>query len=318
MKLLPLDSPLFPSGFKFLVPFFENIFVPAVQFVRRGDVADGAVEPNGVVSRDILCHKSPGIVKRKRRLRANAFSFERLVKTFQFAVRLRIIGRCSYMGHPGQSDEFLEVLGNELWSVVRDDPGPCFRILLLGPLDDDFYVRFQHPLPDLPVDDEAAASVKKAAQIVKRTTDVDIRYVHMPVLVRQKRLDKACALFADFLVPLIQKPGLRKNTPGAGRAYSNDILVQHHEREPPVAFQRVIVIKSDDGLPFPVFQPEIPRNGGIMLIGFAVPIDPCMKFALADRKPADEPLDRNAGFIVPGPGKVNYGVSGIMGNPDAG
>ena len=71
-------------------------------------------------------------------------------------------------------------------------------------------------------------------------------------------------------------------------------MIEHHEREPPVAFQRVIVIKSDDGLPFPVLQPEIAGNGGIMLVGFAVPVDPGVKLALADRKPVDEPLDRDA------------------------
>jgi len=76
------------------------------------------------------------------------------------------------VGHPGQPDELLKVLGYELWAVVRDDPGPCFRKLLLSPLDNDFYVGFQHPLPDLPVDDKAAASVKKAAQVVKRAADV--------------------------------------------------------------------------------------------------------------------------------------------------
>jgi len=78
------------------------------------------------------------------------------------------------------------------------------------------------------------------------------------------------------------------------------------------------VIKSDDGLPFPVFQPEIARDGRVMLIGFAIPVDPSVKFALADRQPADEPLDRDAGLPVPCPGKVNNGVSRIMGNPDAG
>jgi hypothetical protein len=78
------------------------------------------------------------------------------------------------------------------------------------------------------------------------------------------------------------------------------------------------VIKSDDSLPFPVFQPEIAGNGGVMLVGFAVPIDPGVKFALADRKPVDEPLDRDASLLVPRSGKVNNGVSCIMGNPDAG
>ena len=61
--LLPLDSPLFPGGFKLLIPFFENLFSLAVQLVCWGDVADGAVKSNGVVVFDILCHKSPGVVK---------------------------------------------------------------------------------------------------------------------------------------------------------------------------------------------------------------------------------------------------------------
>jgi len=36
-----------------------------------------------------------------------------------------------------------------------------------------------------------------------------------------------------------------------------------------------------------------------MLVGFAVPVDPRVKLALADRKPTDEPLDRDAGFSIP-------------------
>ena len=55
-----------------------------------------------------------------------------------------------------------------------------------------------------------------------------------------------------------------------------------------------------------------------MLIGFAVAIDPGVELALADSKPTDEPIDRDAGFIAPGTGEINYGVSGIMGNPNAG
>jgi len=78
------------------------------------------------------------------------------------------------------------------------------------------------------------------------------------------------------------------------------------------------VIKSDDGLPFPVFQPEIAGNGGVMLVGFAVSVDPSVELALADSKPVDEPLDRDAGLPVPCSGKVYDGVSCIMGNPDAG
>ena len=78
--------------------------------------------------------------------------------------------------------------------------GNCF----FGPLDDDFHISFQHPLTDLPVNDIAAAPVEKAAEIVERATDVEIRDIHVPMLVGPKGLNKARSLFADFLIPPIQ------------------------------------------------------------------------------------------------------------------
>ena len=315
---MPFDSPLFPGCFELLVPLFENYLVLAGQFVPRGYEADRAVKPDGVVVFDVLCHKPPGVVKGKRRLGSDAFSFECFVEAFELPVRLWIVRRCPHMRHAGQPDELLEVLGDELRPVVRDDPRPGFRKLLLGPFEDDLNVRFQHPLPDLPMDDEAAAAVQNAAEVVKRAAKVQVRYIDMPVLVRQERLNESGSLLAWVLVPLIQQACLRKNAPGARGAYRNDVPIQHHEREPPVAFQRVIVIETDDGLAFPFFQPEIARNGGIVLIGLAVPVDPRVELALADGKPVHEPLHRDIGPSGPGPGEINDGVSRIMGNPDAG
>ena len=189
-----------------MVPLFENHLVFAGQLVSRGDKADRAVEPDGVVMRDVLCHKPPGVVKGKRRLGSDAFAFECLVEPLQLAVRLRIIRRRSDVGHARQPYELLEVLGDELRTIVRDDPGPGFREFLLGPLDDDLNVRFQHLLPDLPVDDIAAAAVHDAAEVVKGAADVQIRDIHMPVIMGQERLNKTGPLFARFLVPLLQKP----------------------------------------------------------------------------------------------------------------
>ena len=55
-----------------------------------------------------------------------------------------------------------------------------------------------------------------------------------------------------------------------------------------------------------------------MHVGFAVTKSPGVELALADGKPDDEPIDRDLGFIAPCPGKINNGVTSIMGNPDAG
>jgi hypothetical protein len=77
------------------------------------------------------------------------------------------------------------------------------------------------------------------------------------------------------------------------------------------------VIKGDDRLPFPFLKPEITGNGGIMLIGFAVAVDPRVELTLADCKPVNKPLQRDIGLSGPAPGEINDGVTGIMGNPDA-
>ena len=55
-----------------------------------------------------------------------------------------------------------------------------------------------------------------------------------------------------------------------------------------------------------------------MFVGFAVAVDPGVELALADGKPTHEAIDRDACFIAPGSGKINNGVTGIMGNPAAG
>jgi hypothetical protein len=47
--LLPPDSSLFQGGLKSLRQFFENVIVPTVEFISRGDIADGAVKADGVV-----------------------------------------------------------------------------------------------------------------------------------------------------------------------------------------------------------------------------------------------------------------------------
>jgi hypothetical protein len=38
-------------------------------------------------------------------------------------IALRIVGRCAHVRHAADPDELLEVPGDELWPVVRNDPG---------------------------------------------------------------------------------------------------------------------------------------------------------------------------------------------------
>src|ERR1700739_3487376 len=98
------------------------------------------------------------------------------------------------MSYSAYHDEFLEVLGDELWAVVRDDPGPRVGMPLAGPLDDRLDLGFGHALTDLPVDDEPAASVEQAAEVEECAGDVDVGDVDVPVLMHPERLLEAFPL----------------------------------------------------------------------------------------------------------------------------
>jgi len=194
------------------------------------------------------------------------------------------------MRHSRDADEFLEILGNKLWAVIGNDPWPGFRKVLLGALQNDLYIHFRHLFPDLPMDDEATTSIKNAAQIIERAADVDIRNIHMPMVMGPERLHKAGALEAFLPVPFLQQPCLAKNSPGAAGADGNDVLIQQHERQAPIPLKWIVDSKIDDRCPFPRFKPEIPGDQPIMFVGFAIPLDPCIKLAPGNGQPSDDLL----------------------------
>lgn len=112
----------------------------------------------------------------------------------------------------------------------------------------------------------------------------------MPVLMRLQRLHEARSFEGLLAVPLLQQALFFEHTIRARRADGDDILVKHHERQPAIPFKRMIQVEFDDFLTFPVFEPKITWNRGIMLVGFSVPLNPGVKLALGDRQPRDEPM----------------------------
>src|SRR5256886_6393684 len=98
------------------------------------------------------------------------------------------------MSHSADPDELLEVLGDELRPVVRDDPGPRVGMTLACPLNDRLDLGLGHALADLPVDDVPAAAVEQATEVEERAGDVDVRDVVVPVLMHPERLLEAFPL----------------------------------------------------------------------------------------------------------------------------
>lgn len=133
------------------------------------------------------------------------------------------------------------------------DPGPGLRELLFGSLEDDLHVRLGHLLPGLPVHDVPAAAIKKAAQIVEGAAQVDVGNVYMPVFVGLQRLDETGPFEGLLAVPLLQQACLLQNPIRAGGADGDDVLVEHHEGQPTISFERMIKVEPDDLLMLPVF-----------------------------------------------------------------
>src|SRR3954466_13144437 len=98
------------------------------------------------------------------------------------------------MSHSTYVNELLEVLGDELGAVVRDDPGVLAREVLAPPLDDRLDLGLGHALADLPVDDIPAAAIEQAAEVEERAGDVDVGDVDVPVLMHPERLLEAFPL----------------------------------------------------------------------------------------------------------------------------
>jgi hypothetical protein len=137
------NLPLLSGRLQLPIALRVDLLLAPGEHVLRGDVACGAVQSDVVVAVNISLHQTPCIIERQRRSWPDALPFERFVPTLDLAVRWRVERRGSDVRHARDSNELFEVLADELRPIVRDDPGPRFRVLLLGLLQDDLDVRLR-------------------------------------------------------------------------------------------------------------------------------------------------------------------------------
>ncbi len=151
--MLATNLPFFPGRIQLPVALRVDLLLPPRQHVLRRDIARGAVQADVVVLIHASAYQTPSIIERQRRSWPDALPFERLVPALDLPVRLWVKRRGSDVRHSGDGYELLEVLGDELRTIVRDDPGPRVWALLLRPLQDDLDGCLGHRLPDVPVHD---------------------------------------------------------------------------------------------------------------------------------------------------------------------
>jgi hypothetical protein len=65
-------------------------------------------------------------------------------------------------------------------------------------------------------------------------------------------------------------------------------LVKHHKGEAAVTIKRMLVMKVNNRLLFPVLKPVVARNPAIMRIGPAIMFQPTVKFTVKNANPRNE------------------------------
>jgi len=308
---------------EFAVAFVGNVFVSALKSILGGNVANGAVQADVVVVADEVEDDSSGIVERERNQDADALAFEGFVPAFDFAVGLRIVRRGSDVGHAGDADELFEVFGDELRPVVGDDARRFAGEGFAGALDDGFDVGFLHFFADFVVDDEAAAAIEDGAEEVVSAGDVEVADIDMPVFVGFEGLDEARAFFGDVGRSAGQQLSGLEDAVGAGRAASDvawggGIGVEHHESQPPIAFERVVASEGADAIFFVIGEPMIARHPGVVFIDFAEACFPVVELAGADLDPGEEAGRGDVGFVAPGADEIDDLIADVVGDPLAG
>jgi hypothetical protein len=53
----------------------------------------------------------------------------------------------------------------------------------------------------------------------------------------------------------------------ARRADSDDVGVEHHECEPPIAVEEMVGVEREDRLLLPVFEPPVARDQCVVIVG---------------------------------------------------
>lgn len=137
----------------------------------------------------------------------------------------------------------------------------------------------------------------------------------MPVLVRLHRGRKTIDFSRSPRMPSVQPSGVFQHPVHGGRCHRDDILIEHYEAQPPVAFEGIFVVKVDDGLLFPVLQPPIPRNPPIVVVDLDVAAFPVVVLAGRESDPAKQLADGDLGAAVPVLDVVDDLISRIVGNP---
>jgi hypothetical protein len=184
-------------------------------------------------------------------------------------------------------------------------------------LNDGFHVGLLHFFADFPMHGEATEAVEKGAEEVEGAGNVEVADVEMPVLVGLERLGEAGPFLGDIGGGAGEQAIGLEDAIDAGRAAGDDVGVEHHEGEPPIAFERVLTGEGADALLFVVGEPMVARHPGVMLVDLAETQLPVVELAGADADPGQEATDGNVRLVAPAADEIDELVADIVSDPAA-
>lgn len=165
------------------------------------------------------------------------------------------------------------------------------------------------------MDDIAAAAIQEAGEEVERPGDIDVRDVDVPMLMWPEWLDEPRSLLGGSPVPVVQATCVAEHPIDAGRTDRHDVVIEHHEGQSAVAFQRMAVEIVQNGSSLPVFEPEVPRDLGVMFVDLPVALLPVVELAGTKFHPAEQAAGGNFGAFCPVADVVDDLVASIVGDP---
>jgi len=139
----------------------------------------------------------------------------------------------------------------------------------------------------------------------------------MPVLMRPQRLHESRPFFGRGSALAIEASRVFEDAIRTGGTDGHDVVVEHHERQPTVAFQGMAVMVVQDRLLLPGFQPKIAGNLAVVLIGLAVAIFPVVELAGTEFQPAEKLAGWQFGTHGPVFDVIDNLVASVVGNPNS-
>ena len=128
-------------------------------------------------------------------------------------------------------------------------------------------------------------------------------------------LDKAGAFLGDGGRGPGQQPRVFEDAVDAGRATGDLVGIEHHEGQPPIAFEGMTAGEGTDAFFLAVGEPVVARDPGVVLIDLAEAALPVVELAGADADPGEEATSRDVGLVAPGADEIDDFVAGVGGDP---